>query len=166
MATTFELISKSILTGTQSYIEFTSIPSTFTDLVFKISTRNSDTGDWFNLSFNGSTSDFTGKQIFATGGAAYSYTRSNNQELFVNNSNSTTANTFSNSEVYIPNYTSSNYKSYSVDSVTENNSSTAYSVLFAGLWSNTAAINAVRFTPNANSLGIYSSIYLYGIKNS
>jgi hypothetical protein len=54
-----------------------------------------------------------------------------------------TANTFGNTEFYIPNYTSSNYKSFSVDGVTENNATAAFA-LYAGLWSNTAAITSFR----------------------
>jgi hypothetical protein len=44
---------------------------------------------------------------------------------------SATAGTFSNSEIYIPNYTSSNQKSFSSDSVTENNATSAIAILSA-----------------------------------
>lgn len=166
MATYFKIASVTVGSGGASSIAFSSIPATYTDLVVKISGRNTSSGDWFNLSFNGSTSSFSGRQIFGTGGGVFSYTKTDNTEAFVNNNSSTTASTFSNSEVYIPNYAGSTNKSFSVDSVTENNGTTAYAVFYAGLWSNTSAITSLTFTPNANTLAQYTTATLYGISNT
>jgi hypothetical protein len=167
MANTYTLIaSNTVGSGGVASVTFSSIPATYTDLVVKISGRNTSSGDWFNLNFNGSTANFTGKQLFGTGGAAYSYSKTDGTEAYVNNNSSTTASTFSNSEIYIPNYAGSTNKSFSIDSVTENNGATAYAVLYAGLWSQTAAITSLTFAPNSNTLAQYSSFYLYGIKNS
>jgi len=75
------------------------------------------------------------------------------------------ANIFSNIEIYIPNYASSNNKSVSVDSASENTSSTNYIGFWAGYWAQTSAITGISlkgslaFIPN-------STAYLYGIKNS
>ena len=77
-----------------------------------------------------------------------------------------TANTFANVSIYIPNYTSANYKSVSIDAVTENNATTAYAFLSAGLWSNTAAITSATITNSSGNYVQYSTAYLYGIKNS
>jgi hypothetical protein len=77
-----------------------------------------------------------------------------------------TASTFANNEVTIPNYTSSNFKSYSVDSVTENNATQAYAIFVAGLWSNTAAITSITLGLSSANFVQYSTAYLYGIKNS
>jgi hypothetical protein len=75
-----------------------------------------------------------------------------------------TANTFSSTEIYIPNYASANYKSYSVDQVDEGNQTTVYSHLIAGLWSNTAPINQITFTPTSYNFVQYSTATLYGIR--
>jgi hypothetical protein len=167
MATTFtQIASVTVGSGGAASIAFTSIPSTYTDLVVKISGRNTSSGDWFNLNFNSSTANFSGRQLFGTGGGVFSYTKTDGTEAFVNNNSSTTASTFSNSEIYIPNYSGSANKSFSVDSVTENNGATAYAVLYAGLWSNTAAITSLTFTPNANTLAQYTTATLYGISKS
>jgi hypothetical protein len=73
----------------------------------------------------------------------------------------TTNYVFSNNDLYIPNYTSSSYKSIVVDSVSENNSTSSYiTSMQAGLWSNTSAINAI--TLNA-TFAQYSEFTLYGI---
>jgi hypothetical protein len=78
-----------------------------------------------------------------------------------------TSNTFGNGEFYIPNYAGATNKSASNDGVSENNGTTAYAGLAANLWSNTAAINRVTFTPDAGSDFVqHSTIYLYGVKNA
>lgn len=164
MASTLTFISKvEVGAGGSSSIDFSSIPSTYTDLILKLSLREAN--DYMALSFNGSSSSFTSKYIVGTGGAANSYSRTDNYQSATVVPTSWTSNTFSNVEIYIPNYAGSANKSFSIDTVTENNSTTAYMELIAGLWSNTAAINQV--TINAVSSFVqYSTAYLYGIKSS
>ena len=149
-----------------SSITFSGIPQTgYTDLVVRCSTRNTGGGvaNYHNISFNGSSSSFTGRYIEGSGSAASSGT---SQSAGLDDGGGATASTFANTEYYVPNYTSANYKSYSVDSVTETNGSAAYMALVAGLWSNTAAITSVGITPQSGNLAQYSTFYLYGIKNS
>jgi hypothetical protein len=156
--------------GGASAITFSSIPSTYTDLKVVISARTSDTGSQANmlLTFNGSTTSYYDKALAGNGSSASSFSDSNSSSMpaaYVNTSG-TTANTFGNYEVYISNYTSSNYKSFSVDSVVENNATSAlYATLSAGLWQNTAVISSISFAGGSNFVQ-YSSFYLYGIKNS
>ena len=168
MATTFVLIDKAILTGTQSVIDFTSIPSTYTDLQLVVSLRDSGSNVYSlaYVKFNNTTANLSSRGVEGDGSSPTSY--NNGTVLYINsaNGNSSTANTFCNSSIYIPNYTSSNYKSVSVDGVMENNATTAYSSLQAGLWSNTAAINQITLYSSTGSWLQYSSAYLYGIKNS
>jgi hypothetical protein len=78
-----------------------------------------------------------------------------------------TANTFGNVDIYLPNYASSNYKSWSLDTVTENNATTAYMGLNAGLWSDTTAISSLVFSLTYGTLFLqHSTAYLYGVKNA
>ena len=134
MPANYVLLAEQTVSVAVSSVTFSNIPQTgYTDLVVKVSGRNTSSGDWFNISFNGSTANFNTRNLFGTGGGIFSNSRADGVEAFVNNNSSTTANTFSNSEIYIPNYTSSNNKSFSIDSVTENNGTTPYSILSAGL---------------------------------
>jgi hypothetical protein len=171
MATTYTLIDKSILGANQNSVSFSSIPSTYTDLLVKFSVRTgrSNIAEQTNIRFNddgdGSYSVIKlagdGGSAFTEGGT-YSY-----GYVSFSPGSSSTSNTFGNAELYIPNYLSSNNKSYSVDGVMENNASTAYAGLFAGLWAKTAAINKISFyNAQGNDFLQYSSFYLYGIKNS
>jgi hypothetical protein len=158
--------------GGAAYIEFTSIPSTYTDLLVKLSARsnlsNNYTSTW--ISFNGNTSNFSERELYAVGNATGSGNASDSpgagQTSGYTGAGNNTANTFGNYEIYIPNYAGSTNKSFSTDSVVENNSSSGnIVVLNAGLWSNTSAITSVRFTPvESASFVQYSTASLYGIK--
>jgi hypothetical protein len=169
MALTYTLIaSNTVGSGGVSRVTFSSIPSTYTDLIVKASVRNTNSGEFQQrvlISFNGSTADYTLRTLNYAAGSAVSLTRSSfgDNNLSYVPAPDATANTFGNFEVYFPNYTSSNFKSISVDGVMENNDSGVYNNLLAGLWSQTAAITSLTFT---NNMAQYSSFYLYGIKNS
>lgn len=166
MTTTYELINKVILTGSQASITFNSIPSTYTDLQILSSGRTDKNSTQNNplISFNGSTSNFSYKFMTGNGASASSSSGSSNPINDVNASTSTT-NTFTNYQIYIPNYTNSNYKSFSIDSAQERNDTTAYLELWAMLWSYNAAITSITLNSDANWVS-GSSFYLYGIKNN
>ena len=167
MANTFELIASYTATGSVASIDFTSIPSTYTDLCLKLSIRDNlaSQADFILVSFNGSTASFSSKLIEGNGASVSSGSTARAAGLA--NAATATASTFANTEIYIPNYAGGTNKSYSVDSVSENNATTSYADIFAGLWSNTAAINQVTIYPNSGTLFVqYSTAYLYGVKNA
>jgi len=101
-----------------------------------------------------------------SGSAASSNSNTTNIRAVTDEDNAT-ANTFGSWEAYVPNYTLSNNKSVSLDSVMENNATAAEQNLVAGLWSNTAAITSIKLLPlNGTAFKQYSTATLYGIKNS
>jgi len=171
MANTFELIASSTVgSGGSSSIDFTSIASTYTDLCVKISVRGNltNTNDPVLIAFNGSSANFSTRQVQGNGSTASSATTSTGRVGYLPDAGST-ASTFSNIEVYIPNYAGSNNKSYSSDSVQENNSGAAGDSLvhlIAGLWSQTAAINRITISSATENFVQYSTAYLYGVKNA
>jgi hypothetical protein len=174
MANTYEAIATVTVTGaTAADMEFTSIPATYTDLVLKLSGRTNRTGDTnadIGITFNGNTSNYSLRDLYGTGSAAGSRLNpagtSNIGNIFATAVNST-VNTFSNFEMYIPNYLGSTNKSVSIDTTNETNATGNWSLLVAGLWSNTSAITSITLTPlNSDSFVQYSTATLYGIKNS
>jgi hypothetical protein len=167
MANTFELIASSTVgSGGAASIDFTSIPSTYTDLCLKLSVRDTNAGAAVNMfiKLNTSTANFTAKGLSGTGSAAQSYNITDGYLGVINGAGSTSS-TFSSGELYFPNYAGSTNKSFSNEIVQENNGTTAYAQMQAELWSNTAAINAISLTPTT-LFAQYSAAYLYGIKNS
>jgi len=163
MANTFELIATVTLASNQATIDFTSIPQTFTDICVKLSGRSTSGG---NASIyvrpNGSATSVTERNIYGNGTSAIS----NSSTGFAwTDGASQTANTFSSSEIYFPNYTGATNKSYSMDSVQENNGTDGQNALVAGLKSNTAALTSITLATDGSWV-TYSTAYLYGVKNA
>jgi hypothetical protein len=173
MATTYTLIKTiTVGSGGAASIDFTSIPSTFTDIICKLSARTNNTG--VRVRFNGdSGTNYAWRRLDGTGAAAFSdanttYGSPYNTFVYWSMQNITTdtANTFSNGEMYIPNAFGSTYKSVSADSVQENNATAANMAMQAGLWSSTAAINQITLTPDTSTSPLfqqYTTASLYGI---
>jgi len=171
MATTYTLISSvTVGSGGAASIDFTSIPSTYTDLLVSMSLRSAGTGvstRYASVTFNSNTSSYTYRRLYGNGSNA----GSDNGSLRIIgtiNGSTTTANTFSNLQLYIPNYAGSNNKSYSCESAEENNATGAELDMIAGLWSNTAAITSIKLESDQGSFNFaqYSTAYLYGISNA
>ena len=157
---TMTLIETQTLASAAASIEFTSIPQDATDLLIKISGRTSGAAAAILIAFNGSTSSFSARILLGVGASAVTYTNAREAGTF--NGAGDTSNTFGNTDVYIPNYTGSTNKSYSADSVTENDGTSAYQSIVAGLWSNTDAITSLAISGSSN-LEAGSTISLYKI---
>lgn len=151
-------IASTTVASPVSTIDFTSIPQTYTDLIVKVDAAG--TGSVI-LTFNGSGTGYTFKVLRGTGAAAQGL---NNTDYAGTTAWILMANSCpSNSEVYIPNYTSANYKSVQSDGVYEVNATTAYATLTAGLWSNTAAINSISIGAYQTTLNANTTATLYGV---
>ena len=165
------IASNTVGSGGVSSVTFSSIPQTgYTDLKIVSSTRfSSGPGNGtVYMYFNADTtaSNYTTERLLGDGSSASSGSY-NSPNTFYTNLSSTTANTFTSSDIYIPNYTSSTVKSFSVDSAQENMSSSGLLNITAGIWSGTAAITSVQITSYTTDIfAQYSTFYLYGIKNS
>lgn len=172
MPNTYTLISSvTVGAGGASSIDFSSIPATYTDLKVVLSGRSTRAAVNCNcfLTFNGSSAAaYTDRYLQGDGAAATSGNDVSATSVFFGSlpGTSVTASTFGNLEIYIPNYAGSNNKSYSADSVIENNATSALAYLIAGLWANTAAITSISLTASGFNFVQYSNAYLYGIKNS
>jgi hypothetical protein len=150
MAQAYVPIQTFTLSSTSATITFSNIPQNYTDLKILISPR-SDAGTTANdgrMTFNGSSSGYSSIILYGLGsGSPASAFNSGSYMYWINstNSNGLTASTFSSTEIYIPNYTSSNQKSVSCDSVTENNGTYGGQILTAGLWTGTSPITSISF---------------------
>lgn len=164
------IIETKTLVSSQTSIEFTSIPQDGTDLLVMLSTRGSRSDEAFDnmeVTFNNVTSGYSEMILYGVGsGSAGALGTSGASFVFTAYSSSslTNANTFSNAQIYIPNYSGATNKSVITDSVIENNATATFINLQSGLWSNTAAITSIKFT--ASTFGPFltgSAISLYKI---
>ena len=157
------IYTQTVGSGGAATVTFNNIPQGYTDLVIKASCRSNFGANYvyMNLFFNGVGTSQSATNLLGTGSAV-----SSDRNAFID-AGSVAANatslTFSNVEIYIPNYTSSNYKSFIADAVSENNASAAYQSLTAGLWSNTSAINSIYVQAGGTTIQQYSTFALYGV---
>ncbi len=150
-------------------MDFLSIPSTYTDLCVKVSVRSAYSSLYQDVPiyFNNNGSGYTLRRLSGDGSTATTgSTTGPGPAGGLANSATSTSNVFASFEIYIPNYAGSAYKSYSIDSVIENNGSATLLDLQSGLWSNTSAINQISISGAGQTFVQYSTATLYGIKNS
>ena len=168
MATTYTLISSvTVGSGGASTITFSSIPSTYTDLALLFSGRSNwpNYPDDFIVKPNGSATNGSSIRLYGLASSAGSDTHTDIRGLIPGNT--ATASIFGNASVYITNYASSNSKSFSIDSVMENNASSNLNGLLASLWANSAAITSLEIVSGSSSSFLqYTTAYLYGISNA
>jgi len=171
---TYTLIQKTTLNASAASITFSSIPQTFTDLVVMMSVRSANAADRVELylTVNSDTAaNYSSRRIqgydssSVLSAASSSVAPTSNASFGRITGATSTASTFSNVSLYIPNYTSSNQKSMSIDWNQENNSSTSWSVgASAVLYSGTAAITSLSFSvESSGTFAQYSSVSLYGV---
>lgn len=167
---TMQLIQHQELTSAQASITFSSIPQTFTDLYLLVSARSTRTDQGprsvVAVQFNGSTSGYSYRRLYGIPTLATSSDNGSGADSFLlgyQSANATTANTFGNANLYIPNYTANQNKSGSSDSVGEGNENQIGLAIQANLWANTAAITSLTLYDPGFNLMQYSSATLYGI---
>ena len=172
MPNTYTLISSNVLSSSAASVTFSAIPSTYTDLVLRISGRTDAAGVVSSgyIQMNSVTSTYS--YTFIRGDGA-SPTSGNDSASYAGfylggvDGGGATSNTFSSHEFYFPNYTVATAKPVSQFSVNETNATTAYIFGVANLCSSTAAISSLTINLNGGvSFVSGSSFYLYGIKNS
>ena len=170
MANTYTLISSNVLSSSAASVTFSSIPSTYTDLVIRVTARSTlaSISDDLSIRLNGGTSGYSRTILLGNGSTAGSLRSSNAAAAVaygqINGANAT-ANSFGTAEVYIPNYTSTVSKPFSSYGVGETNATQAFMSVAALLSNLTSAVTSIDLFSSIDFVS-GSSFYLYGIKNS
>lgn len=155
------LVETVTLTSTSNLVSFSNVPQTGTDLLILVSHRqqgsiNTGNVDSVRIELNGvsaSTLRLLGN------GTTVSSSSQNTGSLtkFLSPNHNSTANIFANTSIYISNYRSATTKVYSLDSVTENNGTTAYQEVSAGQVLTDPAVTSVAFRPQTNASGTFTA---------
>ncbi len=169
MAATFiKIATVTVGSGGASNIEFTSIPSTYTDLCCLLSARYSNAGTqntvWLQ-SINGNTSL---TNYWMRGGDGYASSDASGG-IYSGQvpAASASSNTFTNTEFMIGGYSTANKKPIAVMSTQENETTTVYRSYTTGYWANTSIVSSFIIDPDgANSFAEGTKAILYGIKKN
>jgi hypothetical protein len=174
MAENHVLLETIELTQSASSVTFDNIPQTgYTDLKIVYSARSNvanGSNTWIDvgISFNGAAinNGITSRVLFGAGTSPGSQSNVLWPAGFSTGS-SATASTFSNTEIYIPNYTVSGVaKSFNVDTSSETNATLGINGLVAGLWSGTASITSIGLAGTTGTSPLFvagSTFSLYGV---
>ena len=156
--------------GSQGTISFTNIPQNYTDLCVKVSVRSTYASTYYDnmlLTFNGSSSGYSFVRGIGIGNSTSAdgpfYSQSS---IYVGEVPAATAttNTFSNNEIYFPNYSGNTEKYVGIEKTLENTSSVYILGLVSGLWASTSPINSINFSLASGSFAQFSEVTLYGVK--
>jgi len=178
MANTYKLITDTILNTTQTGVTFSNIPQTYSDLNLRMSIRTNASTDFsaiFIIVNNDTTNTFPNQEGttwlqartgFGVTSSGYAAIGGWDPSTSVNAANST-ANVFSNGEIYFTKYSSVNRKHAMMQIGMEiDASANGYSKIWAYSNWKTAAITELRVQTQAGSFVAGTSFSLYGIKNS
>lgn len=160
MPATYEPIATTTLGSTASTITFSSIPTTFTDLVFIFVGRGNSSNDDLRLQFNSDTgTNYSRTDLYGNGSSALSATAANGADIRIASNDGMDTNTAF-LQVDIFNYTGSTNKTCLVSWNHDDANGSVYRQV--GLWRNTAAINSIRLTLNT-LFAVGTTATLYGI---
>jgi hypothetical protein len=173
--TSYESIATvSVGLGGASFIEFTSIPSTFTHLQIRmIARKNGATNDSVGMlmTFNSDTaSSYNSHYLQGDGSSAVGYSAGTSQNSIPSlyfAGGGMTANVFGAGVIDILDYTKTNkYKATRQLTGVSSNASSAidYILLGSGLWRSTSAITSITLT--GSDFVQYNQFALYGIKGA
>jgi hypothetical protein len=175
MPNTYVKLQTITTTTAVNAVTFSSIPQTYTDLKLCVSARatsnSANQGFYFQLSGTGGT--FYSQTVLRADGSSASTFRGSNSNAVTTNEIPNELNTvglFSNTEIYIPNYTTSQTKQILIDGVKENNSASTAIQLYtkAALWTNAGAVTSLAVGTDISAPNYFggSTFTLYGIKNT
>jgi len=160
---TYESIATTTLGSATASVTFSSIPSTYTDLVLVTSINEPTTGTVLIQVGNGSVdtgANYSRTYLYGESSTAASGRSSNISALY--GIASTAASTFAAGIIQFMNY--SNTTTNKTILLKSNNAS-AVVVATVGLWRSTSAINTIKvFADGANTFSSGSTFSLYGIK--
>lgn len=168
MTANYVLIEEIALNANALSVTFDNIPQTgYTDLKVVVSARKVESGGGTNLQmrFNGSTTGYSQRTMIGNGTSIINAIDTSEIGFMYVNDASQTANTFNNTEIYIPNAFGSNNKTVSIDNIVENNATASAQVLTAASWSSSAPISSIylQVGNGTQNFAAGSTFSLYGI---
>jgi len=164
MPATYDPIATQTVGSAVSSVTFSSIPSTYTDLVLVTSSTNDSGTSPSGVSFqlNSDTgANYSNTVLYANGSSANSNRTTNDTLLYATWLGGGTSGVIVNGIVHFMNYANTTTNK---SILCRYNNSTAEVVATVGLWRNTAAITSIGIFSGSRQYKTGSTFTLYGIK--
>ena len=170
MPSTYTPLGTTTLTSATNVVNFSSIPSTYTDLIAVLSVRQTSSATydvgWVRANNDGS-SIYSSTELFGNGATAQSFRNTGQSLAYIGQtpSNNSTSGVFGNIIVNIPNY--ANTTTYKTFLSRSNNADTdGRAQATVALWRSTSAISILSFWTNGANWAVGSTFTLYGVKSA
>jgi len=160
---TYEAIATATASGSTNNVTFSSIPSTYTDIVAVLNVKLSATGTcWSYVNSDASSGLYSDTVLLGTGSAAQSFRNTGQNALIIAEASAVSATNFNTIIVHYMNYANSSvFKTV----LSRNNAADIQTSATVNLWRNTTAINTINFnTFGAPNFAAGSTFSLFGIK--
>ena len=162
MPKTYEPIATQTLGTAAANITFSSIPSTYTDLVLIVSAKTNTAAAQIYMTINGdSGSNYSRTVLYGTGSSAASTRNSNQTVLFADYYGIMNTTDFNTDTFHFMNY--SNTTTFKTVLGRTNLAASGVDAI-AHLWRSTAAINSILVGNYSYNFSVGSTFTLYGIK--
>lgn len=160
---TYEAIATTTTSGSPSTVTFTSIPSTYTDLVL-ISNVKMSTGKTMALTVNDSTTGYSQTNLYGNGSSAGSNRNTSQASIrYMGEQANVSTTNFDLGIFHLMNYSNTTtYKTF----LSRGSQPSSVTEALVGLWQNTSAINKIVIGPLAGGATFADGCVfsLYGIK--
>ena len=166
MATTYTPIATQTLSSTSASVTFSSIPSTYTDLVLVCNIGISVSGQTVQTIFNGDTgSNYSFTELAGDGSTSSSGRLSSRTNIYSGLAVAPSTDLSCTLVFNINNYSNTTTYKVLISRESTNGAGTYQGVnTVVGLWRSTAAIYEINFTPSTGDFIVGSTFTLYGIK--
>jgi len=159
MPNTYEAIATQTLGSATASITFSSIPSTYTDLVIVVNGIMSASENSLGMRVNGDTgSNYSSTAVYGDGVSAASLRQTSDTKMYLGRATSANNST---SLIYVQNYSNTTTNK----TVLSRGNSTAIVMATVSLWRSTAAITSITVSDYSSAnFNTGSTFSLYGIK--
>jgi hypothetical protein len=170
------IYTQTVAPGGAPLVSFNNIPQNYTDLKILISVRGAAAGAFGTLgcqfgtngTINNSGENYSLTYLQGIGGGSFTSRQIGENALNFDGLSlaSISANTFTNIELYIPNYSKGNFKQVSFEIAAPNNSNTDYNLFTnSGSWRRNDPISSIIFYGGGTNIAAGSTFTIYGISN-
>jgi hypothetical protein len=157
---TYEPIATTTLGSTQTSVTFSSIPSTYTDIILVSSAAaTTSTGQGYGVQFNSDTgSNYSKTFLYGNGSSAVSGRASNQTNISISNFDA--SGTPNPTIAHIQNYANTTtYKTV----ISRGGGVANFTIAYVGLWRSTSAITSMTLIIDSSTFTSGSVFTLYGI---